>query len=286
MQRQHMGDKRVFLIGDAGGTGTQWRLVLPEGIHQFETVGFNSYTHDLQDFKTSIIQSIGSDFQKTYPVYLYASGVATKEQKVELKHGLREILGDFIHVENDLVGVARGLCLNQSGNACILGTGSNACYYNGTKVSTVSASLGYVLGDEGSGAYLGAKLIMRVFREQLSEDITQEFHQQYNLTSHDVIQRIYHKPRPNEYLASFAPFLSSHKNHPEIYQLIYDAFTSFFKAFFFKKKHLDVPFHFSGSIAYYFADILRQVATDLGYNTGKIVASPIAGLVLYHQNNE
>lgn len=276
-------DNRCFIVGDAGGTGTQWRVVNGTDIKQFETIGFNAYTHNLDDLKESIHQIFGEEIVTNIPTFFYAAGVDTVEQKKSITTFLSGIFGKNVFVENDLVGVARALCGKDEGSVCILGTGANACFYDGANVNKVSASLGYVLGDEGSGAYLGKKLMTGVFRKQFSKNIIEAFQNEYNLTSHEVIQRIYHEPRPNHFLASFAAFIFKNKNHPEIFQLILKSFHDFFEAFFPVKDHFDKPFHFSGSIAFHFSDILREVGSEQGVYIKNIVQSPIAGLVLYHQ---
>ena len=125
--------------------------------------------------------------------------------------------------------------------------------------------------------------MMGVFREQFSKSIIQAFQKEFDLTSHDVIQRIYHQPRPNHFLASFGSFILQHKNHPEIFRLVQKSFHDFFDAFFVGKNHLAAPFHFSGSIAFHFSDILREVGSERGIYIKNIIQSPIAGLVLYHQ---
>lgn len=272
-----------FIVGDAGGTGTQWRVVKNGDIQQYETVGFNAYTHNLEELKESIIASFGNEIESGIPVYFYAAGIDTVQQSKEVQNSLSALFGSHVQAYNDLVGVARSLCGKEEGNVCILGTGANACYYDGEKVNKVSASLGYVLGDEGSGAYMGKKLMMRVFREQLSKEIIDLFQEKYNLTSHKVIQRIYHQPQPNHFLASFSTFIHEHRNKPEIHQLITDAFNDFFEAFYQNSDKVDKPFYFSGSIAYFFSDLLRQVGNERGILIKNIVQSPIAGLVLYHQ---
>lgn len=277
-----MGNRR-FIVADAGGTSTQWRVVDGERIEQFETIGFNAYTHDLDAFIASIEHTL-DDVEKDIPVFLYAAGVDTPEQADTIKKALSRFFGDSVEVANDLIGVARALCGNNQGNVCILGTGANACYYDGEHVSKVSASLGYVLGDEGSGAYLGKKLMTRVFRRQLDSTLLELFHEAYQLSSHEVIQRIYHQPKPNHFLASFAPFIFEHRNHSDMHELISEAFADFFEAFFFKASKDDLPFYFSGSIAFYFATILREVAERKGHFVKTIVQSPISGLALYHQH--
>lgn len=278
-----MSLNKSFIVGDAGGTSTQWRVVKNGVIQQFETIGFNAYTHNIEDLKTSIQQTFGNQISKDDPVFLYAAGIDTREQASETANSLKEVLGDQLEITNDLVGVARSLCGKEPGNVCILGTGSNACYYDGISVNKVSASLGYVLGDEGSGAYMGKKLMMGVFRDHFSKEIIDQFQNEFHLSSHEAIQRIYHQPRPNHFLASFAEFIHRNRNHPEIHQLIISAFNDFFEAFFLKNSHPDIPFYFSGSIAYFFSDILRQVGSEKEFGIKTIVQSPISGLVLYHQ---
>ncbi len=272
-----------FIVGDAGGTKTAWRVVDRDNIQQFTTIGFNAHTHSLSDLKENIAQALGAEAHRGRPVYLYAAGVNTAEQKEEAEVELRQVMGKDLIVENDLLGTARALCEKKQGNICILGTGSNACFYNGEHVNKVSASLGYILGDEGSGAYLGKKLLMKIFRNQVDEDIIDSFQKEYDLTPHRVIQQIYHKPIPNHFLASFAPFILKHREHPEIYQLIYEAFKDFYHAFFAKNEHENKAFYFSGSIAYHFSDVLRKVGRDHDFQIRNIIESPIAGLVLYHQ---
>lgn len=273
-----------FIVGDAGGTSTSWRVVEGEKIKQIRSEGYNAHTHDLASLKENILRDLGDELKEERPVYLYAAGVGTQQQKSSLENELREYLGSPFHIESDLVGAARSLCGRDLGNVCILGTGSNACYYDGSKLSPVSASLGYVLGDEGSGAYLGKKLLVGICRVQLEKGLIEAFNEQYGLDYREIIRRVYQEPTPNQFLASFAHFLAKHKNHPEIYRLIYSAFEDFFHAFFFKDYEEKASHHFSGAIAFHFSDILRQVGSDLGYRIGNIVESPIAGLVLYHQN--
>ena len=272
-----------FILADAGGTGTQWRLVKNGVISQYETVGFNAYTHSIEDLKKSIEETFVDKIDINTPTFFYAAGVDTAEQVEETKHALETIFGSNVYTYNDLVGVARSLCGKDAGNVCILGTGANACYYNGETVSKVGASLGYVLGDEGSGADLGKKLLKGIFRNQLSTEVIDAFQDEFNTSSHQVIQRIYNQSKPNHYLASFAPFVMKHRNHPDVYQLIIQTFNDFFDAFYFKDAHTDEPFHFSGSIAFHFSDFLRQVGSERGYLVKNIVQSPVSGLVLYHQ---
>lgn len=272
-----------FIVGDAGGTSTQWRVVEGGNIQQFETIGFNAYTHNIDDLKSNILEIFGKKIEKELPVHFYSAGVDTDRQAEKVRKELSELFGHEVHVANDLLGVARSLCGKEEGNVCIMGTGANACFYDGQQVNKVSASLGYVLGDEGSGAYLGKKLMTGVFREQLPREVIDNFQEKYDLTSHQAIERIYHQPRPNHFLASFATFVYENRNHPDIYRLISSSLNDFFDAFFYSSEYHTKAFHFSGSIAYYFSDILREVGNERGFLIKNIVQSPVAGLVLYHQ---
>lgn len=272
-----------FIVGDAGGTGTQWRVVHGEKIDQFTTVGFNAYTHKLEDLIEDIPLKMGGASQGAKSVYLYAAGIDVPSQKRQVEERLLPTFNVRPTAENDLLGVSRSLCGTNAGNVCILGTGSNACYYDGHAVDKVGASLGYVLGDEGSGAYLGKKLLTRIFRKQMDEEVMKCFETTFNLSAHQVIETLYNEPKPNHFLASFSKFIASQKGHPDVYSIIYTAFEDFFNAFF--PQGSEKEFHFSGSIAYYFSDILRQAGADMGFQIKNIVESPIAGLVLYHKEN-
>lgn len=271
-----------FIVGDAGGTGTQWRVVENGQIHQFETVGFNAYTHSIQTLKSNIEGTFGEMIEQSVPKYFYAAGVDTPEQRETVVKSLQSIFFHNVSVENDLVGVARSLCGKEQGNVCILGTGSNACFYNGIQVSEVGASLGYILGDEGSGADLGKRLLRGVFRKQVSTDVQNAFFEKYELSSHEAIQRIYEGTQPNHFLSTFSNFIFEHKNQKDVRRLVTEGFESFFDAFF-PNHDNEFPFYFSGSIAWFFQDILREVSISKGFDIRKIVQSPIPGLVDYHR---
>lgn len=273
-----------FIVGDAGGTSTDWRIVIDGRIEQVKTVGFNRYTHKISDFASEIERSISSDFRAVENTFLYIAGVETSAHKEEIIKGLSGVFKSEPVIENDLMGVSRSLCEEKEGMIGILGTGSNACYFNGKSVDKVSASMGYILGDEGSGADLGKRLLKKIFRNQLDTGLIDLFQNQYQLTSQGLIETLYNRPHPNQYLASFASFIGANKSHPDVYQIIAESFRSYFAAFF--PNGTDLDMNFAGSVAYYFSDNLREVASDLGYSINKIVEGPIAGLVLYHQNND
>lgn len=271
---------KTILIADAGGTSTDWRLIRDSKIQQFVTGGFNLFTHPVDQLKQEILSlNIGAVDE----VFFYSAGADTKEQRQSLSDELSEVFGVLPNVENDLLGAARATCGSTPGFVGILGTGANASYYDGNQVEKVSASLGYVLGDEGSGAYLGKQLLKCIYRSEFQKSIIEAYQNHFHLPVDQAIRNLYASNRPNQYLASFVPFLADHKNEPEIYRLIHRSFQDFFEAFF-KHTHVNHPIHFVGSIAFHFSDILRQAAVDSNLMVGTIIASPIAGLVLYHQH--
>lgn len=272
---------KSILIGDAGGSKTDWRLIKDDQITQYSTVGFNAFTHSISAFKESISENI--DERQIDQLFLYCAGADTDDQRNEVARELSEIFKSEIKVENDLLGAARATCGHEKGYACILGTGANASYYDGNQMEKVSASLGYVLGDEGSGAYLGRKLLKGIYRNQLSAEVISSFMDEFALPVDEAIRSIYGAEKPNQYLATFVPFILSQKADGSIYQLITEAFSEFFKEFL-SSADKNLKVHFSGSVAYHFSDILRQVASDLNYIIGTIIDSPISGLVLYHKD--
>lgn len=278
-----MATTNAFIVGDAGGTGTDWRLVIEDEITQIRTIGFNAYTHSMDNLLSDILKQESFKKNNHLPVFFYAAGVETEAQRVDIAEALSGFFSGPIQVENDLLAVARALCGDNEGYVGILGTGSNACHYDGTNVNNVSASLGYILGDEGSGAYLGKKLLAGIYRERFDEHILKEFKKQFAYSSSESIHILYNEPKPNHFLASFAKFVHAHRMSPEMFQLIHHSFQAYYEAFLIDVSH-SIPIHFSGSIAWAFGDQLRKVVNEKGLTVQNIVQSPIAGLVLYHQN--
>ena len=269
----------TVLIGDAGGSKTDWRLVQDGKVKQFKTQGFNAFIHSAYDFKRQIAETIKIDELQAF--HVYCAGAHTPAQKRHIADTLEELYGLKPAVESDLLGAARATCGKEPGYVGILGTGSNASYYNGETVQRVSASLGYILGDEGGGAYLGKQLLRGVYRERFSKSLIDSFQETFELPHDKAIANLYAAAAPNHYLSSFVPFIEKHKNDPLMYRMIEGVFRDFFNAFFFEPP-TGATIHFVGSIAHIFSDILGAVAQEFAFHLGNIVASPIAGLVLYH----
>jgi glucosamine kinase len=175
------------------------------------------------------------------------------------------------------------LCGHKPGIAIILGTGSNSCYYDGENIVANNPSLGFILGDEGSGGYLGKKILQAFLYNEMPADLHESFKTRYPITKEEVLDNVYKKSMPNRYTATFSRFLQHHVRHPFAAQMIYDAFADFFDHHVLKyPEYKQVSVNGTGSVAFYFSDILRAVAADKGCSIGTILESPIAGLTLYH----
>ena len=181
------------------------------------------------------------------------------------------------------LGAARALCKNEKGIACILGTGCNSCYYNGKKVIKNSPGLGYVLGDEGSGAYLGKKVLQHYLYNTFDEELMFAFDKKYNTNADEILNHVYKQPQPNRYLASFAIFLSENRHHYMIENIIEDGLNDFFFTHL-RKYHESwlYPIHFTGSIAYGFKDVIASLCNSYEMELGNIIKQPMDELVKYH----
>ncbi|MFC5412828.1 N-acetylglucosamine kinase [Larkinella bovis] len=282
----------MILIADSGSTKTDWRTLSTNGeVNQARTIGFNPYYQDsaaiAAELQTSLLPSVKETVTE---VFYYGTGCNSPESCGVVERAIRTVFPDAQHVQvnSDLLGAARALCHHEPGIACILGTGSNACRYDGRDIAQLSGSLGFWLGDEGSGGYLGKTLVVRFLHGQLPTELAGKFQKRYpNIDRLTVMEHAYKQPFPNRYFASFSKFLFDNRSHPVAYQIVYDAFSLFFDTYI--RKFADsaqLPIHFVGSVAFYYSDILRQVANDKGFTVRRILENPIAGLTLYHQQTE
>jgi N-acetylglucosamine kinase-like BadF-type ATPase len=218
-------------------------------------------------------------------VYFYGAGCISDDICNNVAKAIRANIptAKNVEVSTDLLAAARALCGNKPGIACILGTGSNSCYYDGTNICNNVSPLGYILGDEGSGAVLGKILLGDVLKNQLPKHLCEKFLTQYGLDRLSIIRRVYKEPQGNRFMASITPFLIENISEPSIYAIVYNAFKSFFVrniAQYDGYKSLDV--NFIGSIAYYYKDVLEKVAADKDCRIGKILKSPMDGLIQFH----
>lgn len=278
------------LIADSGSTKTDWRTVAPDGtIGQARTIGFNPYYQDSATIATELLTNLKPQVAGTITeIYFYGAGVTGPEKAEVIAAALRAVFPEAatIDVQSDLLGAARALCGRSAGIACILGTGSNTCLADGGEIVQQVPTLGFWLGDEGSGSYLGRTFVPRYLRGELPDDLRDRFAKRFpDCTRENVLERAYRQEYPNRYFAGFSKFLFDHRRHPYVYRFLYDAFALFFETYV--CRYPDYPnraVHFTGSVAFYYADFLRQVANDRGITLGYILETPIAGLALYHQS--
>jgi N-acetylglucosamine kinase-like BadF-type ATPase len=235
--------------------------------------------------RTELVPAIG----KFSPakVYYYGTGCANPANRKQVEGALRHVFGSpELHVTHDLMGAARALCKNKKGIACILGTGSNSCYFDGKKIVKNSPGLGYVLGDEGSGAYLGKKVLQYYLYNTFDEELRYKFDSKYITTQSEILENIYKKPLPNRYLAGFAFFLAENRGHYMVENIIEDGLNDFFFNHLCKyNESWKYPIHFVGSIAYGFRDVIRELARGYEFELGIILQRPMDGLIEFHGKN-
>ncbi|MFV0472359.1 MAG: ATPase [Paludibacteraceae bacterium] len=277
----------MILLADSGSTKVDWSIVDNGKIEQrVFTKGINPYYQSEEEISIEIKQGLlpylGDN--KFESVHFYGAGCAF--DKVEIvKNAIESNLKvkKQIEVNSDMLAAARGLCGRESGIACILGTGSNSCYYNGKNIVANVSPLGFILGDEGSGAVLGKIFISDLLKNQLGSELKESFLKKYELTVAEIIDRVYRKPFPNRFLATFSPFISDNIQNPAVYRLVLDSFKSFLKRNVMQyDEHKNVPVHFVGSIAYYFKDVLQESANEMEIQLGNVIQNPMEGLIHYH----
>lgn len=279
----------MILIADSGSTKTDWRIISKNQDHpSMRTLGMNPYYQSADDITKSLEEELLPyvNPEEIQEIFFYGSGCADSANCLiisSILEGLFPFARTF--VSHDMVAAARATCGHRPGIACILGTGSNAGYYDGKGIKQQPVNLGYVLGDEGGGVHLGKLLITDFLHQELPSSLQKKFSLTYPSTQrNEVMKNIYQKPQANRYLASFAHFLYQNLEEPYAYQLIYQSFTAFIEKYVAKTdKYPHVPIHFVGSIAFYFKEVLKVVIQDNNLILGKILENPMEGLIQYHQ---
>jgi N-acetylglucosamine kinase-like BadF-type ATPase len=277
----------MILIADSGSSKTDWRVIHKDGkISQYRGVGFNPYYQTSQEMATHLRHEFLINLEtEIEEIFYYGAGCSVDSRKEEVKTALRTVFSKAkIIVDHDLAAAAKATCGHKAGIACILGTGSNSCDYDGVNIIDTRPAPGYLLGDQGGGGYVGRKFLMDFINDEMPIVIKEELEDKLKLTPTSIQENVYRKPFPNRYMASFCRFITEHKADPYCYMLYYNSFIEFFKVHVMKyKNYRDKPVNFVGSIAYYNSDILRKAALDSQINTNLIIESPISGLTLYHQ---
>ena len=279
----------MHLIADSGSTKTAWRLIKSEStIIPLETIGYSpqyvSTSEMIDDLMKVLVPQLTVTTEDISKISFYGTGCSTPRTISIIQLALENVFEKAeISVNHDLLGAARALCGNSPGIACILGTGANSCLYDGQFIIDNIPSVGFMLGDEGSGGYLGKKLVRAYFYRELPEDLSLAFAQKYQLTRDDMLLHVYKKPTPNRYLASYTRFLSEHLEHPFIWGFVKSGFQDFLNAMVLKYDNIEnLPINFLGSIAVYFKDVLKEVLATNNLEFGRIVDNPVESLVQYH----
>ena len=279
----------MILVADSGSTKTDWRICLPDGsFEQFESIGLNPNFSGSEDFSRALHETFSTVLKLAITkIWFYGAGCGSEKNQQWVKEQLEQFFAPaHAEVAGDMLGAARALCGTSPGMAAILGTGMNTCVYDGKNIIHNHFSVGYVLGDEGSGAYLGKRLLSDWLKGKLPLDVKTNFEKRFPLTPAEAIENIYRKPLPNRFLAQFSKFIYQNLKQEYCINLVVSGFQSFFREQIKTYPNFQqYQLHLTGSVAFYFSNLLQRVATEEGVNIGKIVEKPIAALALYHMEN-
>jgi len=278
----------MVLIADGGSTKVDWRLVSGSRVSSYQTQGINPYIIS-EEVIVDILSQADWKMERLQidTVHFYGAGLANEKAKGIIQKSLSTVIGAqaSIYVYDDLLGAARALFGNQPGIACILGTGSNSCFYNGKEVVEKVPALGYIIGDEGSGAYMGKQFVNALLKRDFTQDFTNHLLKNENLSQEQILEGVYKKPFPNRYLASFTHLMNKYIDNPQIHTLVANSFESFLKKNVLKYQQLNhCSVGFVGSIATVFEEILIEVLTKHSIQCGKISKAPVDDLVKYHDS--
>ena len=276
----------MIVVADSGSTKAEWCLLNGNKRKTIYTQGISPYFLTTDQIQQILIVELKEKLKNIEPdkVYYYGTGCSNPENMVSVKKALKNTFSKAkIFVDHDLMGAAKALCGNGKGVACILGTGSNSCYYNGKKIVKNSPGLGFILGDEGSGAYLGKKVVQYYLYHTFDPDLMDRFNAKYNTTAAEILDAVYKHALPNRYLAGFVPFLIENRGHFMIENIIEDAFNDFFFNHIYKyRESWTSPINFIGSVAFGFKDVLKEMCNSYELQLGRVLKNPMDGLAKFH----
>jgi N-acetylglucosamine kinase-like BadF-type ATPase len=277
----------MFFVVESGSTKSDWVLIENKNNQSFySTMGFNPYFHSSDRIESELRSN--SDIMKVADsirgVYFYGAGCSSSELNQIVEIGLSRIFPNAeIQVEHDLLACAYSTYSGNPVISCIIGTGSNSCYFDGKNVSEEIPALGYILGDEGSGSFFGKQLISNFLYKRLPREISDDFIQTYNLGKDELIDRVYMRENANVFIASFMPFIAKHKSHEYIKKMVRDGFKRFLEIHVScYRNYREVEVNFVGSISEIFEEQLREAAIEFGIQIGRIIRRPVDSLVNYH----
>jgi glucosamine kinase len=278
----------ALLLVESGSTKTDW-CYLQKGKKpsHYKTSGINPNLQSQDEIEAVIKKELKWDTAKKpiNNICYYGAGVGTPAGKQQIKKTLSsQFKKTKVEVESDLLAASRGLAGNDKGIICILGTGSNACYYDGNKIKEKLPSLGYIAGDEGSGNHLGKRILQYYAYKTFDEQLRMDFEQRFGNDLPTIIKTLYKEQFPNRYLASFVALLKDNRGHFMVENILEDCLSDFFQHHILKlRKSWSLPIHFTGSVAYEFKDILVEMCGQYELELGKIEKSPLDGLIKYHK---
>lgn len=276
------------LIAESGSTRTEWALVEDNHLVQrVFTEGLNPFFQTRREISRSVRLGLPeSSFKKKLDqVYYYGAGCSSYEKKNILGASLVAQFKTPIQVESDLLAAARGLFKCEAGIACILGTGSNSCFYDGKIIVKNVKAAGYILGDEGSGAVLGKLFLADLLKGLAPKELANEFHEKFRISVNDVMESVYNLPFPNRFLGTIAYFLGDYMDNEYVYNLLTNNLRSFFNRNVCQYDYINYPIRFVGSLAYAYPDILQEVAQEFGVEIDVIEETPMNGLIEFHSMN-
>ncbi|TAE13199.1 MAG: hypothetical protein EAZ95_11520 [Bacteroidetes bacterium] len=276
------------LIADSGGTKTEWLLIAPDGTQtSYITQGINAYFHTSESIYEILKPELLDNMNVAPPaeIFFYGAGCATADRQGMVHHALSRLFPNSqITVQHDLIGACRALCGNEAGIVCILGTGSNACLYDGNEIASEERSLGYILGDEGSGAYLGKQIVTAYLQNRLAPSIAKDFANQFDITRSELLERVYRGEYPNRYLAQFSRFFIDHLHDEDCYAMVFESFADFIDRYVCTiPNHMEYKVHCSGSVGFYYKKVFERVLWAKRMELGKVIHTPIEGLMEYHE---
>ncbi len=281
----------MLVIVDSGGTKTHWRLVGgTQHSSTLKTPGINPYYQNSEQIISDLKKDLPGEIttQDVSTLYFYGAGCSNREKQETVGTALKYFFSKAeIIVNADLLGTARALCQQEPGIACVIGTGSGSCLYDGRKITANIPSLGYILGDEGSGAYLGKRLLQDYLRGDMPQNIIGKLRAEFEISKEIVLENVNRRPMPSRYLGSFSEFIRENLNHEYIYKLVYQSFADFVCRYITKYPNFrNYKSFFAGSIAFYFSEPLRSVLKEHEIKVGNIVNSPMDGLLKYHMEQK
>lgn len=277
-----------ILIADSGSTKCDWLYIDETGaiLDEFHTMGFNPYFHngDLVEEKMRATPKAMAYAAEVDRVYFYGAGSSSPKLCEVIAEGLRRVFASAqVHVGHDLEGAAFSTYTGEPAITCIIGTGSNSCFFDGEIVSEEVPALAYILGDEASGSWFGKKLLAAHLYKRLDPVVDDDFNATFGFTKDELVDRVYKEPNANVFLANFMTFLGKHQEVPQVISWLEEGFQAFIdvhvKCF---SNYKEVPVHFVGSVAYHFQDVLRHVCDREGIQMGNLVKRPVDGLAQYH----